>query len=312
MASRRRAAVIFLSVLVGLEVAIVILLVCMYVAARRPRRVPNAIASFAPTAPARRFRLRTANVQMMPLQCLARKHMDRSALFAGADVLLLQEAFRVPASLHADPIALLDQWAPPETTYAVVAAPLDAFMCTDGGLAAAALAPWQCVFVSARPFGRARYVDSFARKGVVVFQLSGGVRLANVHMQASYETAHAAADDALRVAQFQEAVAYAVGAGAAVLAGDVNVDGAETLAAFDAVVAAVGGHRVPDDGQSTSPSVGCSMDAWRSGHDAGKRVDYVWILDPAVVAAVGGAVTDRAATEPWSDHAVVTVELEIL
>ncbi len=289
-----------------------VLLVCMYVAARRPRRLPNAVNAVALTAPATRFRLRTANVQMMPLQCLVRRSMDRCALFAGADVLLLQEAFRVPASLHADPIALLDQWAPRGTTYAAVAAPLDAFMCTDCGLAAAALAPWQCVFVSARPFGRAKYVDSFARKGVVVFELSGGLRLANVHMQASYESALAEADDALRVAQFQEAVAYAVQQGAAVLAGDVNVDGAETLAAFDGVVAAVGGHRVPDDGQTTSPSVGCSMAAWRSGRDAGKRVDYIWILDPSAVAAVGSAVTDRAITDPWSDHAVVTVELEIL
>ena len=307
----RRACIIVLSVILGLEVAVLMLLVCMYTAAKRPRLAVNSLDAVSAAAPGRRCRLRICNVQMMPLQSLWWKGRDKSALFADADVLLLQEAFRVPAHLHADPVTLLSQWAPVATTFAVAALPLDVFTCTDCGLAAAALAPWECTFASARPFRRAKYVDTYARKGVVVFEISGGLRLANVHMQASYTLAQTAADDNLRLLQFQEAVDYAVEAGAAVLAGDVNVDGATTLAAFDAIVEAGGGYRIPDDGDTTSPSVGSHMAAWRTGTDAGKRVDYIWVLDAQRVGHVGVAATDRAITDPWSDHAAVTVTLEI-
>ena len=310
---RQHVGLVTLSVLLLLEVALAIVLMCAYVSAQQPRRVPMTVRDVPAKPPSTRFRLRCANVQMMPVQCLTRNKMDKSALFQDVDVLMLQEAFRVPAGVHADPIDLLHVWAPgTRMTYAVASTPLHAWLGTDSGLAAAALSPWQCTFVATKTFTHSQHVDSMASKAVVVFQISGGVRIANMHLQASYTYWQVPADDRVRTSQFLEAVEFAVAHGAVLLVGDANVDTDATLATFDSIVERAGGRRVPDDGQSTCPSVGSGMAAWRQGEDAGKRVDYMWILDNSQLACDGMVTTDRAITDPWSDHAAIEAEFTIL
>lgn len=310
---RKLAGLVTLSALLLLEMALAIVLMCAYVYAQRPRQVPMTVRDVPAKPPRNRFRLRCTNVQMMPVQCLTRRDMDKSALFQDVDVLMLQEAFRVPAGVHADPIDLLHQWAPgTRMTYAVASTPLYAWLGTDSGLAAAALSPWQCTFLVTKTFTHSKHVDTMARKAVVVFQISGGVRIANVHLQASYTHYEVPSDDRVRTSQFLEAVEFAVAHGAVLLVGDVNVDTDATLATFDSIVERAGGRRVPDDGLSTCPSVGSDMAAWRQGKDAGKRVDYMWILDNSRLACDGMVTTDRALTNPWSDHAAIEAEFTIL
>lgn len=313
MNRRQQVGLVTLSIFLLLEAALAILLICAYVSAQRPRRVPMTVRNVPTKPPRKTFRLRCVNVQMMPVQCLTRCNISKSALFENADVLMLQEAFRVPAGVHADPITLLHQWAPgSRMTYAVASTPLHAWMGTDSGLAAAAVSPWQCTFVATKAFAHSQHVDTIAKKAVVVFQISGGVRIANIHLQASYTQREVPSDDRVRTSQFLEAVDFAIGEGAALLVGDANVDTEPLLATFDAIVERAGGRRVPDDGQSSCPSIGSNMTLWRKGDDAGKRVDYMWILDSSQIACGGIVSTDREITNPWSDHAAIEAEFTIL
>jgi hypothetical protein len=144
---------------------------------------------------------------MLPLPWQHLLPAPSKQLFRGADVVLMQEVFRTPSALVRDPLLRLAATAGTHWAWAAPTPPRPKHCITDSGLAAAgtrgAWAP-RVVAFEALPAGR--HSDARAHKGVAVFAMACGLRLATTHLQASYNAAHEAADDTLRLAQFGHAV----------------------------------------------------------------------------------------------------------
>jgi endonuclease/exonuclease/phosphatase family metal-dependent hydrolase len=272
-----------------------------------------------------RLRVRVANAHMHPLGVPIGRNARiavAQGLFAGTDVVLLQEAWR-PLALargrSSDPVHALQRAAGPNVQFAVDDQSRVPFgKVTDSGLAAAAVAPWHVKFVGSRAFTHAdtHTSDSLSCKGTAVFEVwheamstkARSIRLATVHMQASYKTR--GGHDALRQAQFQEAIDYCIRLGVVVIAGDFNTHDPGELAAMDAYVArATGGTGY--------------RGAFRRVDPAKPQLDHVWYLGGAPKRAIiRGAVPPSCAdscsvtinarvADVWTDHDSLEFDLII-
>lgn len=272
--------------------------------------------------------LRVVNMDMLPFRPVKRRL--RRAVKAGlcsadVDYLVMQELFRQPwAPVVNDTCTDLLLAASGEGfamgVVAVVPHPTSSCAkATDSGLAVASVGrsagvPVHCV--AFMPLTALHSFDRLADKGVAVFDVHGGaLRVATTHLQASYQPRHLAADNALRRAQFEACVAFAVRHGADLLAGDINVAEEEEMAKLDAIVAAATegrGMRFPDDGRPSCHRFGIGQLDWRDNAAVAVKIDHCWLLNTTRVRAACPGVTQQALTRGWSDHAAIDYTVELL
>ncbi len=249
----------------------------------------------------------------------------RAGLFRdGVDFVVMQELFRSPWWVCGDTcVGLLravhkDAAGGVPAVGCVAVVPLattSVAKFTDSGLAVASVGPGtdasSAACVAFMPLCGLRSFDRFADKGVAVFELRGGLlRIAVTHMQASYAPNELAADNEVRIREFERGVAFAVQYGAALFAGDINIAASETeaMARLDDIVTKATrgkGGRFPDDGRATSHRFGIGSLDWRDNPAHATKIDHCWILNHEVVAVVQPGVTRAELTRGWSDHAAV-------
>jgi hypothetical protein len=264
-----------------------------------------------------RLRLRTLNVQ-----CLLKMYSPLSpAMFEDADVIVFQEAFRKPhAIVPKEPLANIVNLAGKAGLQITATSTLETVKLPkvfDSGLACVGLHGNQACFVAFMPFAsKGAHFDVLANKGVGIFDINRGqLRVATVHLQASYNgnaTRNKTIMD-IRLQQFLEAIRCCEKYQVDVLAGDLNTSFDGEL---DRMISAAGLEKdqlVPNDGRTTAAKSGISMETWDSDPlRYGQHIDHVIILRPRRVKALTHAITRRDVSKPWTDHAAVDVELQLL
>lgn len=284
-------------------VVCILIVFCVAVSVRTAARPPvfnsHKVSLLSPSSN-NTFVLRLANIQCLPFGFESTAHKARTAaaaaLFEGADVTLVQEAFtRVLGRSD-----ILDDLVKtvPNVRGASSNTRVQPGYFTDDGLAVVVGAAWRVRPIGTHTFKPRQFPDSLAQKGVCVFEVSHDrivpFRVANVHLQAGGGSKR----QRTRIVQFREALAFALQLGAVLLGGDVNTDDMATLTAM-VKQHTINGYLVPHDAHPT-----CCRRANGTYKRGSNRLDYVWVLDPTRVSCAY-AHTRNELTRGVSDHACV-------
>lgn len=257
-------------------------------------------------------RVRFLNTNMVPLPFVnntKRKAVvaHGNGVFKDVDVVFFQEMFRL-----FDGQSAINDFLIAGVQGAVAETSLPSGKFTDSGLTAAAILPWQVKFVAFLPFSNSHGIDSWAYKGVAVFELyPSKLRFANTHMQASYSTKSSTLDrdDAVRIKQFREAVEFCLYYNVVLLGGDVNTSREGTLQTMSKIAYDLSYRKSAFVNHDDKPT--CCKDKRRGKYnDPSEHLDNVWVLDTSKVAVLQ-CITNDAVSDTLSDHAGIDLVLQI-
>ncbi len=299
--------------------AFLVLFVALFIDCTRSPILWMSTPHFAPVSKTRtRFVLRTLNVHFL-LQSFPR---FGETILDGVDVVVMQEAFRKPhAIVKMEAVQKIVQLAAAKRLQVSVSTtfeePASLPKIVDSGLACVGLRGNDVRFVAFRPFCvKGMQADILSNKGVAVFDVNKGqLRIATTHFQASYNSSESRnkKQKRIRLRQFHEAVRFCRSHHVDVLAGDFNTSFPNEI---ENMFASCGLHPFQlckPKYQTTAAKNGVDTKQWDlNPSEYGQTIDYFVILRPERVTALAPATARREVSRPWSDHAAVDLEIEIV